>query len=146
VIGETSEIGKNVTCTRRDAGGHQLEQGEAAPDARGQRDRGCGRGDPGPIRIGHDSKIGSGSVVNKECAQLHRRRDPRACRLPRGERLQDPTVWRTPDPEGKAIKCLTEQILSLEKKVEELTKRLEEGRRPRWRGPEREDHHRDGTP
>ena len=36
----------------------------------------------------------------------------------------------TPDPEGKALKCLTDQIFALEKRVEELTKRVEETQPP----------------
>jgi hypothetical protein len=39
-------------------------------------------------------------------------------------------VAGTPDPEGKAIKCLTDQIFALEKRVEELTKRVEEASQP----------------
>jgi len=43
-----------------------------------------------------------------------------------GNVYNDPTgVAGTPDPEGKAIKCLTEQVMALEQRMDELTKRLE---------------------
>jgi len=43
-----------------------------------------------------------------------------------GNVYTDPTgVAGTPDPEGTAIKCLTEQLMALEKKVEELTRELD---------------------
>jgi serine O-acetyltransferase len=46
-----------------------------------------------------------------------------------GNVYSDPTgVAGTPDPEGKAIKCLTDQIMALEKRVDELAKDLESAR------------------
>jgi serine O-acetyltransferase len=48
-----------------------------------------------------------------------------------GNVYNDPTgVGGTPDPEGKAIKCLTDQIVALEKRVEELTRRVEDSQQP----------------
>ena len=44
-----------------------------------------------------------------------------------GSVYSDPTgVGGTPDPEGKAIKCLTDQVFALEKQVEELSKKLDD--------------------
>ena len=93
---------------------------------------GAGAAILGPIRIGHDSKIGSGSVVNKEVPP-----NSTVVGIPgrvvyrEGNVYNDPTgVAGTPDPEGKAIQCLTEQIFALEKRVEELAKRVEEAPPP----------------
>ena len=44
-----------------------------------------------------------------------------------GDVYQDPTgVAGTPDPEGKALKCLTDQVAALEQRLDELTRRLED--------------------
>ena len=46
-----------------------------------------------------------------------------------GNVYSDPTgVAGTPDPEGKALKCLTEQLMALEKRVDELTRERESAR------------------
>ncbi|HEX9205649.1 MAG TPA: hypothetical protein VF853_06955, partial [Candidatus Deferrimicrobiaceae bacterium] len=46
-----------------------------------------------------------------------------------GNVYSDPTgVAGTPDPEGKAIQCLTDQIIALEKRVDEMTRELESAR------------------
>src|SRR4030067_44853 len=53
-----------------------------------------------------------------------------------GNVYQDPTgVAGTPDPEGKALKCLTEQVMALEQRLDGGMKRLEERAelpRARW--------------
>jgi len=129
VIGETSEIGNNVTLYHGvTLGGTSWNKGKRHPTLEDNVIVGAGAAILGAIRIGHDSKIGSGSVVNREVPP-----NSTVVGIPgrvvyrEGNVYNDPTgVGGTPDPEGKAITCLTEQIFALEKRVEELTKRVEE--------------------
>ncbi len=133
VIGETSEIGDNVTLYHGvTLGGTSWNKGKRHPTLEDNVIVGAGAAILGPIRIGHDSKIGSGSVVNREVPP-----NSTVVGIPgrvvyrEGNVYNDPTgVGGTPDPEGKAIKCLTEQIFALEKRVEELAKRVEETPQP----------------
>ncbi|NNF83953.1 MAG: serine O-acetyltransferase, partial [Deltaproteobacteria bacterium] len=83
----------------------------------------------GPIRVGENSKIGSGSVVNKEVPSHSTVVGiPGRVVFREGNVYKDPTgVAGTPDPEGKALKCLTEQVMALEKRLDDVLKRLEEG-------------------
>jgi serine O-acetyltransferase len=133
VIGETAEIGDNVTLYHGvTLGGTSWNKGKRHPTLEDNVIVGAGAAILGPIRVGHDSKIGSGSVVNKEVPP-----NSTVVGIPgrvvyrEGNVYNDPTgVAGTPDPEGKAIKCLTEQIFALEKRVEELSKRVEEPPQP----------------
>jgi serine O-acetyltransferase len=66
VIGETSEIGDNVMMYHGvTLGGTGLEKGKRHPTIESNVVIGAGAILLGNIRIGHDSKIGAGSVVNK---------------------------------------------------------------------------------
>ncbi len=128
VIGETAEIGKNVTMYHGvTLGGTSWNKGKRHPTIEDNVIIGAGAAILGNIRIGQDSKIGSGSVVNREVPP-----NSTVVGIPgrivyrEGNVYNDPTgVGGTPDPEGKAIKCLTDQVLALEKQVEELSKKLE---------------------
>jgi len=80
----------------------------------------------GAILVGENSKIGSGSVVNREVPP-----NSTVVGIPgrivfrEGNVYNDPTgVAGTPDPEGKAMKCLTEQVMSLEQRLSEFEKRF----------------------
>ncbi|MBI5342875.1 MAG: serine acetyltransferase [Deltaproteobacteria bacterium] len=88
---------------------------------------GAGAAILGAIRIGENSKIGSGSVVNREVPSHSTVVGiPGRIVYREGNVYSDPTgVAGTPDPEGKAIKCLTDQVMALEKQLEELKNRLE---------------------
>ena len=113
-------------------GGTSWNKGKRHPTLEDNVIVGAGAAILGNIRVGHDSKIGSGSVVNKEVPP-----NSTVVGIPgrvvyrEGNVYSDPTgVAGTPDPEGKAIQCLTEQIIALEKRVEELAKRVEEAPQP----------------
>jgi len=95
---------------------------------------GAGRRSSGRSASGTTSKIAPGSVVNKECAaQLDGRREsPGASSTAEGTSSRCRPGGGNPDRK-EAIKCLTEQIFALEKRVEELAKRLEEAPEPRRR-------------
>jgi serine O-acetyltransferase len=131
VIGETSEIGKNVTLYHGvTLGGTSWNKGKRHPTIEDNVIVGAGAAILGPIRVGENSKIGSGSVVNKEVPP-----NSTVVGIPgrvvyrEGNVYTDPTgVAGTPDPEGKAIKCLTDQLMALEKRVDEMTRELESAR------------------
>ena len=129
VIGETAEIGRNVTMYHGvTLGGTSWNKGKRHPTIDDNVIIGAGAAILGNIRIGQDSKIGSGSVVNREVPP-----NSTVVGIPgrivfrEGSVYSDPTgVGGTPDPEGKAIKCLTDQVFALEKQVEELSKKLDD--------------------
>ncbi len=124
VIGETAEIGNNVTLYHGvTLGGTSWNKGKRHPTLEDNVIVGANAAILGNIRIGQNSKVGSGSVVNKEVPPNSTVvGNPGRVVYREGNVYQDPTgVAGTPDPEGKAIKCLTEQIMSLEKRVEELS-------------------------
>jgi serine O-acetyltransferase len=128
VIGETAEIGKNVTLYHGvTLGGTSWNKGKRHPTIEDNVIVGAGASILGNIRIGQNSKIGSGSVVNREVPP-----NSTVVGIPgrivyrEGNVYNDPSgVGGTPDPEGKAIKCLTEQLFALENRVEQITKELE---------------------
>jgi serine O-acetyltransferase len=128
VIGETAEIGTNVTLYHGvTLGGTTWNKGKRHPTLEDNVIVGAGAAVLGNIRIGHDSKVGSGSVVNREVPP-----NSTVVGIPgrivyrEGNVYNDPAgVGGTPDPEGKAIKCLTEQIFALEKRLEGLTKEVD---------------------
>src|SRR5512144_450162 len=133
VIGETAEIGKNVTMYHGvTLGGTSWKKGKRHPTIEENVIIGAGAASLGNIRIGRNSKIGCGSDVNREVPP-----NPTVVGIPgrivyrEGDLYHDPTgVAGTPDPEGKAIKCLTEQIFARAKRVEALSKRLEDSSQP----------------
>lgn len=128
VIGETTEIGNNVTLYHGvTLGGTTWKKGKRHPTIEDNVVVGAGAAVLGNIRIGMNSKVGSGSVVNRDVPP-----NSTVVGIPgrvvflEGNVYADPAgVGGTPDPEGKALKCLTEQILALENRVERMTKELE---------------------
>lgn len=130
VIGETAEIGKNVTMYHGvTLGGTSWQKGKRHPTIEDNVIIGANASILGPIRVGENSKIGSGSVVNKEVPSHSTVVGiPGRVVFREGNVYKDPTgVAGTPDPEGKALKCLTEQVMALEKRLDDVLKRFEEG-------------------
>jgi serine O-acetyltransferase len=127
VIGETAEIGKNVTLYHGvTLGGTSWKKGKRHPTIEDNVIIGANAAILGPIRIGENSKIGSGSVVNKEVPSHSTVVGiPGRVVFREGNVYQDPTgVAGTPDPEGKALRCLTDQVKALEQRLDEVMKRL----------------------
>src|SRR5512146_2824840 len=128
VIGETAEIGKNVTMYHGvTLGGTSWKKGKRHPTIGDNVIIGANAAILGAIVVGENSKIGSGSVVNKEVPP-----NSTVVGIPgrivfrEGNVYNDPTGGAgTPDPEGKAIKCLTEQVAAVEMRLEELSRKLE---------------------
>ncbi|MBK5094558.1 MAG: serine O-acetyltransferase [Deltaproteobacteria bacterium] len=130
VIGETAEIGNNVTMYHGvTLGGTSWQKGKRHPTIEDNVIIGANASILGPIRVGENSKIGSGSVVNKEVPDHSTVVGiPGRVVFRKGNVYKDPTgVAGTPDPEGKALKCLTEQVMALEKRLDDVLKRVEEG-------------------
>jgi serine O-acetyltransferase len=127
VIGETAEIGKNVTLYHGvTLGGTSWQKGKRHPTIEDNVIIGANAAILGPIRVGENSKIGSGSVVNKEVPPHSTVVGiPGRVVFREGNVYQDPTgVAGTPDPEGKALRCLTEQVMALEQRLDDVMKRL----------------------
>ncbi|NJC87094.1 MAG: serine O-acetyltransferase [Desulfuromonas sp.] len=134
VIGETAEIGDNVTLYHGvTLGGVTWDKVKRHPTLDDNVVIGSGAKILGPFTVGKGAKVGSNSVVVKEVP-------PNATvvgipgRVVMEEKKADdarPDLehGKLPAPEAKAIACLFEQIRALEKKVQELTARLEESDR-----------------
>jgi serine O-acetyltransferase len=124
VIGETAEIGENVTLYHGvTLGGVSWEKVKRHPTLEDNVVIGSGAKVLGPFTVGKGSKIGSNSVVVKEVP-------PNATVVGIPGRVvmgtESPTTrpdlehGRIPDPEAKAISCLFDQIRELEKKFNDL--------------------------
>jgi serine O-acetyltransferase len=131
VIGETAEIGNNVTLYHGvTLGGVTWDKVKRHPTIEDNVVIGSGAKVLGPFTVGKGSKIGSNSVVVKEVPQnssvvgipgrVVMQQEPKP-----EEQRPDLEHGKMPDPEAKAISCLFDQIRALEKKVEGMTARLE---------------------
>ena len=125
VIGETAEIGENVTLYHGvTLGGVSWEKTKRHPTVEDNVVIGSGAKVLGPFTVGKGSKIGSNSVVVKEVPPnatvvgIPGRMVVAAAEQP-SERM-DLQHGRLPDPEAKAIACLFDQIRDLERKYSEL--------------------------
>ncbi|MFQ5538869.1 MAG: serine O-acetyltransferase [Candidatus Binatia bacterium] len=133
VIGETSEIGDDVTIYQGvTLGGISLKKEKRHPTVENCVIIGAGATVLGPVTIGHSSKIGSGSVVVNpvppnstvvgvpgkviEGGGVHQ--DPEA-------HIIDLDHHRLPDPTAKAVTSLAEYVQRLEKRVSDLSSRQE---------------------
>lgn len=126
VIGETSEIGNDVTMYHGvTLGGTSWNKGKRHPTIGNNVVIGAGAKVLGPITIGDNCLIGSGSVVVKNVPEdstvvgvpgriTYRGKD----RVKADERL--------PDPEAQVLQCLAEQLRDIESKLFELTKEHKE--------------------
>jgi serine O-acetyltransferase len=129
VIGETAEIGDNVTMYHGvTLGGVSLEKVKRHPTIEDNVVIGSGAKVLGPFTVGKGSRIGSNSVVVKEVPPnstvvgvpgrivISPDKSPGKTDLEHG---------KLPDPEAKAIACLFDQIRELERKFGELSKDYE---------------------
>ena len=129
VIGETSEIGEDATIYQGvTLGGTSLEKKKRHPTIGNGVVIGAGATILGPIKVGDNSRIGSGSVVVKEVPPNSLvvgvpgqviYRDGR--RVPSSIDLE---MTDMPNPAEKAIRCVLERLEELEKEVESLKKEL----------------------
>jgi serine O-acetyltransferase len=124
VIGETAEIGDNVTLYHGvTLGGVSWEKVKRHPTLEDNVVVGSGAKVLGPFTVGKNSKIGSNSVVVKEVPENSTvvgipGRIVMATEKPT-EKV-DLEHGKLPDPEAKAISCLFDQLRDLERKYQQL--------------------------
>ena len=145
VIGETAEIGENCTLYHGvTLGGTSWAKEKRHPTLGDNVVVGAGAKVLGPFTVGSNSRIGANSVVIKEVPP-----NSTVVGVPgrvvfseglTGPRRTDLEHGKLPDPQAKAISCLFDQVLSLEKKVKELSRELEVLRGSKdEKNPEREE-------
>ncbi|MCG0277090.1 MAG: serine O-acetyltransferase [Thermanaeromonas sp.] len=129
VIGETTEIGNNVTLYQGvTLGGTGKEKGKRHPTIGNNVVIGAGAKVLGNICIGDNVKIGAGSVVLRDvpanCTVVG---VPGRIVVRNGRRVADAQVSEIdlrhedlPDPVAEMLLCLQRQIQRLERRIEEL--------------------------
>lgn len=133
VIGETAEIGDNVTLYHGvTLGGVSLEKVKRHPTIEDSVVVGSGAKVLGPFTVGRGSRIGSNSVVVKEVMPNSTVVGIPGRNVPASEKPSEKINLehgKLPDPEAKAIACLFEQLRELERKYAALAeehKKLEQ--------------------
>lgn len=132
VIGETTEIGDDVTLYQGvTLGGTSWSKGKRHPTVEDRVVFGAGAIVLGPVRIGHDSRIGSSSVVISDVPPLStvvgipgkvvRRRDPIVHE--EGDHHFDLAHGTLPDPFGDAIDGLRRSVDELNRRLVDLEKK-----------------------
>ena len=128
VIGETTEIGDDVTLYQGvTLGGTSWMKGKRHPTIENQVVIGAGAKILGPVRIGHDSRIGSSSVVVHDVpaystvvgipGKVVHRKTVEEGRPKEHWELEHGTL---PDPFGDAISGLHQSLQSLEDRIKKL--------------------------
>ncbi len=133
VIGETAEIGENVTLYHGvTLGGVSWEKVKRHPTLEDNVVVGSGAKILGPFTVGKGSKVGSNSVVVKEVPPNATvvgipGRVVMATEEP--SKKHDLEHGKLPDPEAQAISCLFDQLRELDKKYQSLAADHEELKR-----------------
>lgn len=124
VIGETTEIGANVTIFQGvTLGGTSLERKKRHPTIGNNAVIGAGAKILGPIQVGENSKIGAGSVVVKDVPPNSVVVGVPGRIIYRDGRKVDQIDldWTNlPDPVAQMIQCLLDRMKDLEEEIEEL--------------------------
>ena len=133
VIGETSEIGENVTLLQGvTLGGTSLKREKRHPTLGNNVVVGAGAKIIGAFRIGDGSRIGAGSVVVREVPPNSVVVGvPGRVTYKDGQRVAgeiDLNQTDLPDPLAKAMEQLLDRIQHLESEVQTLRKALEEAK------------------
>ena len=133
VIGETAEVGENVTLLQGvTLGGTSLKREKRHPTLGDNVVVGAGAKIIGAFKIGDGSRIGAGSVVVREVPTNSVVVGvPGRVTYRDGQRVAggiDLDQSDLPDPVSKAIEQLVERIRSLEGELETLRKTIEEER------------------
>ena len=131
VIGETAEIGDNVTLYQGvTLGGTGFARGKRHPTVGGDTVVGSGTKLLGPIVVGHCAKIGANSVVIHDVpANSTVVGNPGHPVRVDGRKPEGPDAdWaHLPDPVADAIKRLADRVASLEQQLSEQTGKPYEG-------------------
>ena len=133
VIGETAEVGENVTLLQGvTLGGTSLRREKRHPTLGNNVVVGAGAKIIGAFRIGDGSRIGAGSVVVREVPPNSVVVGvPGRVTYRDGQRVAgeiDLNQTDLPDPVSKAIEQLVERIRGLEAELETVRKKMEEER------------------
>jgi serine O-acetyltransferase len=125
VIGETAELGDNVTLYQGvTLGGTGFQTGKRHPTVQDNVTIGSGAKLLGPITIGHGAKVGANSVVITDVPPNSTVvGNPGHPVRVDGRRPEGPDVdWiHLPDPVAEAIQALSGRIATLERMVAELS-------------------------
>ncbi len=132
VVGETTEIGDDVTLYQGvTLGGTSWSKGKRHPTIEDRVVIGAGAILLGPVRIGHDSRIGSSSVVIHDVpsystvvgipGKVVHRREPI---VQEGEHPYDLRHDTLPDPFSDALDGLRKQIDELHERLLQLERKL----------------------
>jgi serine O-acetyltransferase len=131
VIGETAEIGDRVTLYQGvTLGGTGFARGKRHPTVEDDVTVGSGAKLLGPIRVGHNAKVGANTVVIHDVPPNSTVvGNPGHPVRVEGRKPEGPDAdWiHLPDPLADAIKGLTERIGELERRLAELDGRSSEG-------------------
>jgi serine O-acetyltransferase len=123
VIGETSEIGDNVTLYHGvTLGGTSWQKGKRHPTLEDNVVVGAGAKILGPFKVGRNSIIGAGSVVVKEVPPYSTVIGIPGRVVQRVGETGGVYQQLQADPEAKAISCLYEQIRMLEDRLQLIEK------------------------
>jgi serine O-acetyltransferase len=135
VIGETAEIGENVTLYHGvTLGGRSMAKTKRHPTVGENVVIGAGAEVLGPVRIGDNARIGAGSVVVRDVPP-----NSVVVGVPGRVTFRDgvPTADRVdlehdhlPDPVVRALECLLERVTVLEEQVETLRRAGKDGETP----------------
>ncbi len=125
VIGETAEIGDDCTLYHGvTLGGTSWAKEKRHPTLGNNIVVGAGAKVLGPFRVGDNSKIGANSVVVREVPDNSTVVGvPGRIVYANGEKIGaqiDLEHGQLPDPEGKALSCMFDQLRALERRVREL--------------------------
>jgi serine O-acetyltransferase len=134
VIGETAEVGDNVTLLQGvTLGGTSLRREKRHPTLGNNVVVGAGAKIIGGFRIGDNSRIGAGSVVVREVPpNAVVVGVPGRVTYKDGQRVGDIDLNQTdlPDPVAKALEQLVERIRTLEGELETVRKTIDKEERP----------------
>lgn len=123
VIGETTEIGDNVTLYQGvTLGGTGKERGKRHPTLGNNVVVGVGAKVLGAVKIGDNSRIGAGAVVLKDVPPNSTAVGVPAKVVAFKVRGTTERVESLPDPEATMIGCLQRKILELEDRIAALEK------------------------
>ena len=124
VIGETTEIGDNVTMYQGvTLGGTGKQTGKRHPTVGDNVVLGAGAKVLGAVTVGDNAKIGAGSVVVSDVPKNSTVvGNPGRPVLLQGQRVGIPDIdyRHLPDPVAEAVKCLVARIVEMEQELDEI--------------------------
>jgi serine O-acetyltransferase len=124
VIGETTEVGDNVTLYQGvTLGGTGKETGKRHPTVGDNVVVGAGAKVLGSVHVGENAKIGAGSVVVSDVPRNSTVvGNPGRPVLLEGQRVGIPDIdyRHLPDPVAEAFKCLVARIVEMENELDEI--------------------------